>query len=137
MAVCHHSSGGTYVSYNSTPLSATESVARKAIYHLRLFDRYHGAGFSEENFNPLGKELSPFAFRGLMRDHEIARMAIIQAHFSKPPYNQVPEAKCDVLSGRYFGDEKVKKVEESNQEPELPQLEAITQPPKEQGVCFQ
>ena len=95
MAVIKHTNGRRWVSFNTTAQKANESVARKAIYHLDIYDQYHGAGFTKELISPLD-ELSPYAFRGLMRDIEVVRCAIINDAFLDAPYNQVREAKCDV-----------------------------------------
>ena len=95
MAVIKHTNGRSWVSFNTTAEKANDSVSRKAIYHLELYDRFHGAGFTKELITPLD-ELSPYGFRGLMRDIEVARCAIIHDSFNIAPYNQVPEAKYDV-----------------------------------------
>ena len=57
MAVCKHDNGQRWISFNLSPEEAYESVSRKVIYHLKLFDPYHGNGFTQSLLDPT-QELS-------------------------------------------------------------------------------
>ena len=60
-------------------------MALKVIVKTKLFDEFHGNGFTADEFGgDLGKnEIHIDHFRGVDRDREIARLALKQRYFDK------------------------------------------------------
>ena len=66
-----------------------KAVALKVIVKTKLFDEFHGNGFTADEFggNVGENEIHIDDFRGVDRDREIARLALKQRYYDKEHFN--------------------------------------------------
>ena len=66
----------------------SKAVALKVIVKTKIFDEFHGNGFTADEFGPdVGKNEIPIDyFRGVDRDREVARLALKQRYFDKESF---------------------------------------------------